>query len=311
VRFQSFRLMIAMAASAWLCATPASAQSTFLPFATFVASYGNSTTSLTANCPQSNPCPTIGAALIRTGVGGTITCLDKANDGILFISQSVTINCEGSLVRGDSLDEAVSINLVGSATADPEKVVRIRGLAIQGPIPRVGINIVAAKTVILENVAIENFAEKGIRDFRTGGQTKLFVTDSSISHVKGAAIVLVAQGTAITVIDNTRVEYNGYGVAATTGNNVVINRSVMSGNSSAGVEGDLGAQILVSNSVISHNNIGVQSSSSVRLSNNDIAFNSTAISGASASLGNNRFSGNSTLGTVPSPVPGAPPNVGP
>ena len=94
------------------------------------------------------------------------------------------------------------------------------------------------------------------------------------------------------------------------GNNVSIGRSVFSGNSVAGVEGDAGAQIVVDNSTISHNGIGVQSISSVRMSNNNIAFNNTAISGDVGTFGNNRFSGNGAIGTAPTPLGGASSDLG-
>jgi hypothetical protein len=37
----------------------------------------------------------------------------------------------------------------------------------------------------------------------------------------------------------------------------------------------------------------------IRLFNNDIVFNSTALSGTTQSFGNNRIQGNGTLGTAP------------
>jgi hypothetical protein len=61
----------------------------------------------------------------------------------------------------------------------------------------------------------------------------------------------------------------------------------------------------VNNSVISHNNIGVQSSGSVRLSNSDIAFNNIANSGNTGTFGNNRLSGNSALGNPLTSLGGA------
>jgi hypothetical protein len=137
----------------------------------------------------------------------------------------------------------------------------------------------------------------GILDHRTGGQSRLFVKDSIIRNSGGAGIGIGSQGPSATVLDNVTLEQNVYGLATGSGNNVVINRSVISSNSNAGVEGDTGAQIMVDNSVISHNNVGVQSDSSVRLSNTDIAFNSTAISGGTGSFGNNRLSGNGVAGT--------------
>jgi len=84
----------------------------------------------------------------------------------------------------------------------------------------------------------------------------------------------------------------------------------MSGNTGAGVEADGGAQVVVNNSTISYNNVGVASTQSVRLSNNDIAFNATAVTGSSGTFGNNRFSGNGTIGTPPVALGGASSDLG-
>jgi hypothetical protein len=54
----------------------------------------------------------------------------------------------------------------------------------------------------------------------------------------------------------------------------------------------------------------VQSGSSVRLSNSNIAFNNTAISGSAGSFGNNRFSGNISPGAAPMPMGGATSDLG-
>jgi hypothetical protein len=184
--------------------------------------------------------------------------------------------------------------------------VRIRGLSITGDgnIVSRGIEIVSAASVHLEEVVIAGTTAYGILDHRTGGQSRLYVTDSIIRNIGGPAIGIGSQGPSATVLDNVKLQQNVYGLATGSGNNVVINRSVISGNSNAGVEGDTGAQIMVDNSVISHNNIGVQSDSSVRLSNTDIAFNNTAISGGTGSFGNNRLSGNGTPGTNLIPLGG-------
>jgi hypothetical protein len=40
----------------------------------------------------------------------------------------------------------------------------------------------------------------------------------------------------------------------------------------------------------------------IRVSNNDISFNGTALIGAMQSFGNNRIQGNGTLGTAPTPI---------
>jgi hypothetical protein len=85
-----------------------------------------------------------------------------------------------------------------------------------------------------------------------------------------------------------------------------VSRSVVSGNSQAGVFTTSGAQVLVENTEVTHNLIGVSaagsapSSLTVLLANSDIFFNGTGISGAgSASYGNNRIFGNTSAGSSP------------
>jgi hypothetical protein len=58
-------------------------------------------------------------------------------------------------------------------------------------------------------------------------------------------------------IENTSPINNLFGVAAGTGNNVMIRRSVLSGNTSAYVEADPGGAVDVDNSAISGNGTGV------------------------------------------------------
>ena len=61
----------------------------------------------------------------------------------------------------------------------------------------------------------------------------------------------------------------------------------------------------ISNSVISNNATGVLNAGgtvTIRLGNNDIAFNTTALSGATQSFGNKRILGNGSLGTAPTAI---------
>ncbi|HXO71334.1 MAG TPA: right-handed parallel beta-helix repeat-containing protein [Bradyrhizobium sp.] len=305
------RFLVATAlVSAGLFSVPAHAQS----FITYVGRTGDNTN----NCSMpTSPCATLQGAHDQTAINGLILCLDAVNTGSLLITKSLDIDCTGTQagVKGGSVgDQAktaqVVINVAVNAN-DPKKLVRLRGLSLNGAnVVNRGISIVSASAVFLENVVVSDFTEQGILDRRPGGPTKLFIKDSIVSN-SGIGIALGSQGPNTNLFDNVALEYNSYGIAAGNGNNVVINRSVMSGNSIAGVEGDGGAQLVVNNSVISHNSTGVQSNSSVRLFSNEISFNSTAITGASASLGQNRFSGNSALGTAPTPVAGASANIGP
>jgi hypothetical protein len=107
------------------------------------------------------------------------------------------------------------------------------------------------------------------------------------------------------VLDNVRVENANFGIAVGNNGRAMINRSVFAGNTQGGIEaeGPLAAvQVNVSNSVSSNNGTGVQNGGgtvTIRLSNNEIAFNGTAFGGATQSFNNNRVQGNGALGTAP------------
>jgi hypothetical protein len=271
-----------------------------------------------ASCNQSAPCATINQAVFNAQPNDTVFCVDGiAAAGALNINKSIDIECSGaraSLRDVSTFGASIQINIPVSAS-DPFRTVRLRGISIFGAQPTsknisVGIDIVSAALVQLEDVVISDMQQQGIFDHRTGGQTKLFITDSIIRNNGGTGVAIGPQGPSTTVLDNVRSENNAYGIAVASGNSVVVNRSVMSGNTAAGVIGDPGAQIVVNNSTISHNNIGVISNQSVRLSNNDIAFNATAVSGSSGTFGNNRFSGNGTIGTPPAALGGASSDLG-
>jgi len=274
--------------------------------------YVSSNGTNSANCTRTAPCANIATALINANANDTIVCLSPVFDTGLLIGKSIDIDCSkgGSIVR-DGGPGAISILIIiATSSVDPLRTVRLRGISIFGagatskPGAQ-GIDIQFAAAVFVEDVTISDMAQQGIIDERFGEPTKLYVTDSIIRNCGGPGIVAAAAAPAIVVLDNVRSENNLYGLAVATGNNVTVSRSVLSGNSVAGVIGDGGSQIIVDNSTISHNTTGVISGSSVRLSNNNIAFNGTAISGSAGTFGNNRFSGNTSAGTAPTPLGGA------
>jgi hypothetical protein len=87
----------------------------------------------------------------------------------------------------------------------------------------------------------------------------------------------------------------------------MITNSVFSGNITAGLESEgpvAASQMSVNGCSINNNGTGVQNGSgtTIRLSNNDIAFNGTGITGATNSFGNNRIAGNTSAGTAPTAI---------
>ena len=275
-----------------LASAPASAQAT----RTWVSGVGDDVNP----CSRTAPCKTFAGAISKTATAGEINCLDPGGFGTVTTIKAITFNCRevlGSLVAAGS--PGITINAPASAN------VIVRGIMIQGlqggtgTAGTIGIRILGAGTVTIEDCVITQFAQQGISDSRSSGNTKLFIRNSVISHNVSTGIGLGATNGSTTEIENTSSINNLFGIAATSGNNVMVKRSVMSGNSNTGVETDAGAQMNVDDTAITNNGIGVQANGTIRLSNSDIAFNTTAVSNTGGqTYGNNRISGNTAVGTA-------------
>ncbi len=286
----------------FLSVAPASAQAT----RTWVSGVGDDVNP----CSRTAPCKTFAGAISKTAINGEIDCLDPGGFGGVTITKSITIDCtfaNGSILAAGT--NGITINATGGS--DPLRIVRIRGVSINGSNAGTrsgirGISILSALEVHIDNVLIDNFTQQAVADVRTNAG-KLFITNSNFRNNAIAGIGLGASGGTLSVnIDNTVLEGNGIGIATAPSINIMVNRSVISGNATNGVQAD-GGQITVSNSTITSNNVGVQSNSgTVRLSNNDIMFNtSNAINGATTSFGLNRIAGNGGAGTAPTAAGGA------
>jgi hypothetical protein len=257
-------------------------------------------------CTQISPCQTFGAALSATADLGEIDCLDPGDySGQLNITISVTIDCRdahATIYWEAPTGDGVDINA-------PGRIVILRNIsfntASNGAGSDIGINIAAAKEVSIEDCVVNGYL-KGINDVRTTGLTQLFIKNTVVRnnhfYSNSPGIVLAAAPKNSVVLENVQSLSNGYGVAVATGNNVVISRSVFSGNGIAGIEADPGAQVYIENTKISHNaSYGIYALGTVALANSDISFNTSSIYGTTMSYGNNRLFGNGD-GTAPTPV---------
>ena len=272
-----------------LAAVPASAQAT----RTWVSGVGDDVNP----CSRTAPCKTFAGAISKTAAGGEINCLDPAGFGGVTTIKAITLNCTHTLgsilVAGGP---GITIN------AGVNDRVTIRGIQFTGINQTVtpgtiGVRILGAKTVSIEHSVISNFGQQGVLDLRTAGNTQLFIRDTIISNNTGNGITLAATNTSKTDIVNTSIINNLFGIASTTGNSVMVKRSVISGNSNTGVETDAGAQMDVDDSQLTNNGTAVQANGTIRMSNSDIANNTTVSSGAGASsYGNNRVNGNTNAG---------------
>jgi hypothetical protein len=273
-------------------------------------------------CSRTAPCKTFAGAISKTALNGEINCLDPGGFGAVTITKSITIDCHevfASILNSGT--NGVNIPFDSFNAADVRKTVRLRNINFNGVdtgvigIRITGGAVIAAGVVVIDDCLIDgNFAGSahGISDERRGGG-ELYINNTTIRNVGSKGITIdpgagTVAGQRIDVaLDGVRVQNSGFGM--TFGNNVrvMINRSVFSGNS-IGIASSTGlaaAEGNISNSVISNNGTGVFNAGgtlTIRLHNNDISFNGTAISGVTFGHNSNRIQGNGQLGTAPTVI---------
>ena len=312
----SLSLVLAAALFALLLpATPAHAQA----FRTFVSGTGDD-----ANpCSRTAPCKTFAGAISKTQVNGEINCLDPGGFGALTITKSITVDCRevfGSILNAGTNGINVAFDSFGGA--DVRKTVRLRNININGvDTGIVGIRItggavITAGVVIIEDCLIDgDFAgsARGISEERVGGG-ELYVSNTTVRNTGQIGILLAPGGGGVAgqridaAFDNVRAQNSTFGIVIGNNGRAMINRSVFTGHTQAGilVGGGLAPiEANISNTVSSNNGIGVQNSGgtvTIRLANNDISFNGTGLSGATQSFGNNRLLGNTSAGNDATPI---------
>ena len=296
-------VFMGLALASLLWATPAHAQAT----RTWVSGVGDDINP----CSRSMPCKSFAGAISRTVVGGEINCLDAGGFGTVVITKSITIDCHDVFagILNPSAN-GININFDGFAPGDTRKTVRLRNLNINGlTTGAIGINIIgitnaANSLVFIEDCLIDGMfagAMRGISDTRTGGE--LSISNTTVRNIGGTAIAIAPAGSAAPIdvtVDNVRVQNANVGIGIARPARVLIDRSVLSRNTTGGIEADGGVEVDISNSRISNNGIGVRGGGGIiRLSNNGISFNRTGLIGPTTSFGNNRISGNLAAGTAP------------
>jgi hypothetical protein len=274
-------------------------------------------------CSRTAPCKTFAGAISKTALNGEINCLDPGGFGAVTITKSITIDCHevfaSILFSGTN---GINIPFSSFAAADARKTVRLRNINFNGvDTGLIGIRItgaVAGTNVIIEDCLIDGMfagSAHGISDERTAAG-ELYIANTTIRNAGGNGILVSPGGAAAVAgqridasFDNVRVlNASVAGIFVSNSGRVMINRSMISGNSQVGVAlaGALAAmEVNISNTTISNNGLGVGNlggTITIRLSNNDISFNGTAIQGATQSHVNNRLQGNGQAGTVPTAI---------
>ena len=307
---KSLAAAIAVASALFAISAPAHAQAT----RTWVSGVGNDVDP----CSRTAPCKTFAGAISKTSVNGIINCIDSGAFGTVTITKSITIDCHdvfASILNASPPDQpgittGVIIN-VGVDPKDPLRTVRLRNIDISGAgSGNVGISILSAAAVILEDIEVTGNVKHGITDTRSDGSTMLTIKNTVIANNGGTGIAAAAQMNTL-VLDNVQSNKNEYGIALAKTNTATIARSVFSNNKTAGIETDPGGQLMLDSSIVSYNGTGIAANGgAVGFANSNIAFNGTAITGATTTFGNSRIFGNAAPGVAPTAAGAATPALG-
>lgn len=165
-------------------------------------------------CSRTAPCKTFAGAISKTAAGGEINCLDPAGYGGVTIMKPITIDCTGTM--GSILASGVtgvSIDLTNSGDAQA-KVVRLRGLNINGAgTGTIGIRVVAATRVMIENVLIDGFTQNGVA-IVSKTPTQVSIHDSSIRNIIAAGVSALPERPSDITVSRSLLAGNGTGVVA-------------------------------------------------------------------------------------------------
>jgi hypothetical protein len=307
-RIPLFALSVGLLVSC-LGAAPASAQAT----RTWVSGVGDDLNP----CSRTAPCKTFAGAISKTIGGGEINCLDPGGFGAVTITKSMTISCEG-VTAGIASSSTTGI-IVNALSTD---FVFLKGLDIDGGPPGTpgvnGIRMLSAAYVHVEDCVIRNFKAVAPNGFGikvdTAGALKFLVTRTTLFNngtaASGGAILVKPTGNATQgLIDKTIVDRNVFGItvdgtAGTTGLNISVRDSAVSGNSQTGIlaaTGAVGTGVMITRTAVSNNITGVSASGAgavVRVGNSEITGNATGVSGTVNSYGTNQLDGNGVNGTL-------------
>jgi hypothetical protein len=255
-------------------------------------------------CSRTAPCKTFAGAISKTAAGGEIDALDPGGYGAVTITKAITIDggpgIAGVLVSGTN-------GIIVSAGATD--VVILRNLDINGVGTGVnGVQFNSGAGLFVENSTIYGFTQHGI-NFAPSTTSFLSVDRTSIRNSSGKC-VYIKPGTSVSAsaaIADSRFEHCSAGVRADDRSQVIINRSLFTGNTYSGVmaySSAASADIVSEGCVSSSNGTGIVAQGSlakVNITNTTSSYNGygiyTSDGGSVVSFGNNHIVSNTSNGS--------------
>ena len=251
-------------------------------------------------CSRTAPCKTFAGAISKSAVGGEINAIDPGGFGAVTITKSITIDGGGTMAG------ILNAGTNGVVVSGAGIKVTLRNLVFDGAgTGLTGIKILTASRVSVENCQIFGNNGKGIDDQRIDNNVALHVSDTIIRNNTATGILVRPASGNTNTIDASLHRLiifgnGGAGVTASTGSNVRLTDSVISGNvNGVYVEEPAGATTLfVADTTVSNNGVGLAVGGGapvVHLSNTAIVDNDLGVNPGGISIvsyGNNKIHGN-------------------
>ena len=221
-------------------------------------------------------CRTLNAGVGKVDAQGEVIVFESGSYAGATITKAVKINVPSGVVAFSAL--TIDANPTGSA------VVVIRGITLKALAPGSGNGLtVTSGNLFLENSVIDGWAV-GMSVVSPG--SKVFLKNSTLrNNTTGLSVTTSSQ----LVIEGAQFENNGTGLSASNTAKVAMTRSVVSGNTVAGVvSSGAGTEVTAQFCQVAHNGFGMRASFSglVRLSDSTVTGNVTGVdAGLSGSLG--------------------------
>jgi hypothetical protein len=233
-------------------------------------------------CTVAQPCRTFQQAYNTAPANGEIDVLDPAGYGPLTISHGISVQAHGfgGITQTASCATCAAIT-VSVTTSDP---VTLNGLLLDGAdTGSFGINITSGPSVQILNSVVRHFIV-GILDNTATNASHLLIEDTIASDNSNAGIlVFPASGSVNATLSRITANNNSTGVNTNSNTNTTIANSVMSNNSTVGLQSNGGVTWLAK-TVISGSMAGVNLTGGPVKSYGDNYINSNAIPVAGGSL---------------------------
>lgn len=298
MRYLNHTVMASALAAAMGFAVPASAQAT----RTWVSGVGDDLNP----CSRTAPCQTFAGAIVKTASGGEINCLDAGLYGMVTITKSISIICEGQ--TGKIQPEQTYENRFGAIVveAGPDDKVFLSGLDIRGGnwagqggiaflsgkelhvrnstfhnLGSCAIGVSDAGSVLLEDITSSaNFCGLGLhrssagtlnftaRNIRITDSLRSGITVGTSSSTASVKGVVSESLIATTTDDSWGFDNHGITANASSGQiHLTIENSIIKDQKVGAIDArGAGAILGVRGSVIAHNMLGVSSQGGARVS---------------------------------------------